>query len=111
MGGLTPPPLHRGDVWWADLPGEGKARPVLVLTRDRFIPRLRSVVVAPVTSVIRGIPTEVELTIEDGMPRASAANFDNLLTVEVDRFRERITQLGGAKLIQVCQAYRFAADC
>lgn len=110
MGGLNPPRLHRGDIWWADAP-DGKVRPVLVLTRERFIPKLNVVLVAPVTSVVRGLPTEVVLTTDDGMPRTCAANFDNMASIRVNRFRKRITQLGDAKLIQVCQAYRFAAGC
>lgn len=110
MGRLNPPRLHRGDVWWADAP-DGKVRPVLVLTRDRFIPKLHDVLVAPITSVVRGIPTEVRLTTDDGMPRTCAVNFDNMATIRVDRFLDRITQLEDAKLADVCRAYRFAADC
>jgi mRNA interferase MazF len=66
------PDLHRGDIWWADVPGD-KRRPVLVLTRERFIPRLTSVLVAPVTTAVRGIPTEVAMGPADGMPHTCAA--------------------------------------
>ena len=101
---------HRGEVWWADIPGD-KVRPVLILTRDRFIPRLRSVLVAPVTTAVRSIPTEVELGSEDGMPRTCAANFDNTFTLGRSRLQERITALSEHRLEEVCSAYRFAAGC
>lgn len=48
---------HQGEVWWADVPGD-KVRPVVVLTRERFIARLHSILVAPVSTTVRGIPTE-----------------------------------------------------
>jgi mRNA interferase MazF len=101
---------HRGEVWWADVPGD-KLRPVLVLTPERFIPRLSSVVVAPVTTKIRGIPTEVELGADDGLPRACAANFNNVFTLRRDRLRDRIAALPADRLPEVCAAYRFAVGC
>ncbi|HUG87051.1 MAG TPA: type II toxin-antitoxin system PemK/MazF family toxin [Euzebya sp.] len=107
---VIPSTPHRGEVWWADVPGD-KVRPVLVLTRERFIDRLRAVLVAPVTTTVRGIPTEVELGPGDGLPQRCAANFDNLFTLRRDRLRDRITQLRGEDLDRVCEAYRFAAGC
>ncbi|MGH8933360.1 MAG: type II toxin-antitoxin system PemK/MazF family toxin [Egibacteraceae bacterium] len=101
---------RRGEVWWADVPGD-KVRPVLVLTRERFIERLHSVLVAPVTSTVRGIPTEVALGPDDGLPHPCAANFDNLFTLRRDRLHEVIARLGDGHLEQVCLAYRFAAGC
>ena len=106
---MTPTP-HRGDVWWADVPGD-KVRPVLLLTRERFIPHLSSLLVAPLTTTVRNIPTEVELSEEDGLPRPCAANFDNLFTLRLDRLRDMITHLPAGKLEEVCRAHRFAADC
>ncbi len=99
---------HRGEVWWADVPGD-KIRPVLVLTRERFIGRLHSVLVAPVTTRVRGIPTEVELTEEEGLPHACAANFDHVFTLRRERLRERITILRPDRLDEACWCYRFAA--
>ena len=107
---MSLPRPRRGEVWWADVPGD-KVRPVLVVTRDRFIERLQSILVAPVTSTVRDIPTEVTLGPDDGLPRHCAANFDNLFTLRRDRLREAITGLSGEQLIAVCEAYRFAADC
>lgn len=102
--------IHRGDVWWADVPGD-KVRPVLVLTRERFVSRLAAVVVAPVTTTVRAIPTEVDLSTGDGMPRDCAANFDNVFTLHRSRFQRRITRLGEAKMREMCQAYSFAVGC
>lgn len=104
------PEIHRGDIWWAEVPGD-KVRPVLVLTRERFVPRLTSLLVAPVTTTVRGIPTEVELDTTDGMPRGCAANFDNVFTLNRARFKSRVTRLSKARLDEVCRAYRFAAGC
>ncbi len=107
---MTAPVPHRGEVWWADVPGD-RVRPVLVLTRERFITRLHSVLVAPLTTRVRGIPTEVELTEEDGLPCSCAANFDNLFTLRRDRLRKRIAGLPAARLDEVCRSYRFATGC
>lgn len=102
--------VHRGDVWWADVPGD-KRRPVVVLTRERFISRLNGVIVAPVTTNVRGIPTEVALDEADGLPRRCAASFDNVFTLRRDRLEDRITRLRSDKLDLVCRAYRFAVGC
>lgn len=104
------PQLHRGEVWWADVPGD-KVRPVLVVTRERFLDRLTAVLVAPVTTTVRSIPTELALAPVDGLPRACAANFDNLFTLRRERFRDRITTLRPGRLTELCAAYRFAAGC
>lgn len=104
------PVIHRGDVWWADVP-EDKVRPVLVLTRERFVPRLTSLVVAPLTTTVRGIPTEVRLTTDDGLPRECAANFDNVFTLHRSRFERPITRLTESHMRDVCRAYRFAVGC
>jgi mRNA interferase MazF len=110
MGGVTDRVINRGEVWWADVPGD-KVRPVLVLTRQRFTSRLTSLLVAPVTTTVRGIPTEVALDIADGLPAPCAANFDNLFTLHRSRFQGRIARLDDDRLAQVCRAYRFAAGC
>lgn len=102
--------MHRGEVWWADVPGD-KRRPVLILTRERFIPRLTSLLVAPATTTIRDIPTEVRLRRRDGMDVECAVNFDNVFTLATDRLEERITRLSEDRLAEVCRAFRFAAAC
>ena len=104
------PSIHRADIWWADVPGD-KRRPVLVLTRERFIARLSALLVAPVTTTVRDIPTEVGLGVSDGMPRSCAVNFDNVFTLRRSCFVDRITQLDSSRLDEVCRCYRFAAGC
>jgi mRNA interferase MazF len=104
------PVINRGDIWWADVPCD-KLRPVVVLTRQRFTARLTSLLVAPVTTKVRRIPTEVELGKADGLPRTCAANFDNLFTLHRSRFKDRVARLEGDRLAEVCRAYRFAAGC
>lgn len=104
------PVIHRGDVWWAEVPSD-KVRPVLVLTRERFVPRLTSLMVAPVTTTVRGIPTEVPLSRQDGLPRECAANFDNVFTLHRGSFQRRITRLDAARMQEVCRALRFAVEC
>lgn len=107
---MSAPVPHRGEVWWAEVPGD-KVRPVLVLTRERFIERLGAVIVAPITTTVRGIPTELELSPEDGMPRACAVNFDNVFTLRRERFRSYIAALPAARLEDACRCYRFAVGC
>lgn len=104
------PVPHRCELWWADVPGD-KVRPVLILTREPFISRLNAVLVAPVTSRVRDIPTEVALDAADGMPQPCAANFDNVFTLRRDRLRERIAMLPAARWEEVCRAHRFAVGC
>ena len=102
--------MTRGDVWWADLPDVGR-RPVLVLTRDTAIPLLTRVVVALLTTRLRGIPTEVRLDERDGVPRESGVTFDNLYTVHKEQFISKITELSNAKLEEVCEAFRYSVGC
>ncbi|CAN5874560.1 type II toxin-antitoxin system PemK/MazF family toxin [soil metagenome] len=102
--------VHRGELWWADVPGD-KRRPVLVLTRERFISRLTALLVAPVTTNVRDIPTEVPIGPDDGMSRPCAINFDNTFTLARGRFRRKIGASSPARLSEVCAAYRFAAGC
>jgi mRNA interferase MazF len=102
--------MTRGEVWWGDIPRMGR-RPVLVLTRNPAIPLLASVVVAIVTTHIRGIPTEVMLDHRDGMPDASVVSFDNLTTLSKRQFVSKITELSSAKLEEICEALRYAMAC
>jgi mRNA interferase MazF len=102
--------MTRGEVWWADIPGVGR-RPVLLLTRDTALALLGGVVVAEITTQVRGIPTEVALDQRDGMPRASVVSFDNIHTISKRCFSSRITELSNAKLEEVCEALRYAVAC
>lgn len=100
--------MKRGDVCWYAFQPPDKRRPVLILTRDSAIPVLNSLTVAPITSTIRGIPTEVVLTAEDGMPDTCAANFDNIQTIPKSRLGARITHLAARRMREASQALAFA---
>lgn len=99
-----------GEVWLADLPGD-TIRPIVVMTRGSVIRYLHSVVAAPVTSTVRGIPSEVVLTADEGLLHASAANFDNLQLISRSRLIRRLGVLSDAKLADACRALRFALAC
>ena len=100
--------MKRGDVCWYEFAAPDKNRPVLVLTRNSAIRALNNVTIAPITSTIRSIPTEVILTEEDGMPQPCAVNFDNLQTVAKAKIKERITHLPIRKMHEAEQAIAFA---
>ena len=100
--------MKRGEVWWASLPGPAGHRPVLLLSRDSAYEVRRLVIVAPVTTRVRRIPTEVSLGPEDGLPRASVADLDTLATVPKDSLQERIAVLSQDKLRAVEAAIHFA---
>jgi mRNA interferase MazF len=100
--------VRRGEVWLAEL---DKVRPVVVLTRDPLGRLLHSVIVAPVTSTIRGVSTEVPLGAGDGIRRPSVANLDNVQLLARDRFRRRIGRAQPATLRALCAALSIAVDC
>lgn len=101
----------RGEVWWCELPQIGR-RPVLLLSRDAAIPRLRRTVVAPCTTTIRGLPSEVLLEPgEDPVPRRCVVNLDSLESVPVGVLVDRLGRLADARMRQVCGALAVALDC
>jgi mRNA interferase MazF len=102
--------VNRGEVWWVEHPDAGR-RPGCVLTRQAAIPVLSSVLVAPASRTVRGIPTEVALGRHDGMPDDCALSFDNLATVPKDLLTARITTLSDRKLSEACGALRAATGC
>ena len=102
--------MRRGEVRWYRFSAPDKKRPVLILTRDSIIEYLGEVTVAPITSVIRDIPSEVSLTRDDGMPRDCAVNFDHIQTVSKGKIGSLITTLSPKKLEQVREAILFALD-
>lgn len=102
--------MNRGDVWWMEHPQSGR-RPVCVITRQAAIPVLNAVLVAPATTRIRGIATEVALGPADGMPEECALSLDNLGPVPKALLVDRITRLGPAKLAELCRALDIATDC
>ena len=88
-----------------------KTRPALVLTRNSAIAYLSTVTVAPVTSTIRGVPSEVLLNEEDGMKSPCAVNLHNAVTVSQQRLGRRVAQLSAARMNEVCAALRFSLAC
>jgi mRNA interferase MazF len=102
--------LRRGDVRWYTFKPPDKKRPVLVLTRNSAIAYLHEVTIAPITSTVREIPSEVRLDEADGMPGECAVNADHIQTVSKDRIGKLITALPPEKLVEVRKAVRFALD-
>ena len=100
--------MNRGDICWYTFTAPDKKRPVLVLTRDSAIAVLNSVTVAPITSTIRSIPTEVVLTEGDGLPATCAANFDNLQTIPKRNIGDRIVRLSSMRMKEADTAIAFA---
>lgn len=98
----------RGDVWLAEM---DKRRPVVILTRNALLPRLSTILVAPITSRIRGIPTEVPLGAAQGLSKPCVANFDNISALSKRLLVHRIGSLSAADLRTVCIAARFAIQC
>jgi len=86
-------------------------RPVLVLTRDEAIGRLNAVFVVLATTNIRGLPTEVELGAEDGMPRACVLNADHVASLAKGYVGDLITTLTPERLAEVCRALDHATGC
>ena len=107
---MSPPAPRRGEVWFAEVPGE-KRRPVLVMTRDPMGRLLHSVICAPITSTIRGISTEVALGSEAGLVTDSVANFDNTLLLHRTRLIRRLGQVSPTELEAACRALAIAVGC
>ena len=101
---------RRGEVWWGEIGGAGR-RPFLVMTRSAAIPVLNTVLAAPITRTVRGIPTEVRLGVDDGMPSDCAASFDNLRVVPKAYLVDRVCSLDSIRMVEACRALRAAVDC
>ena len=103
--------LDRGEVRLCRFPPPDKQRPVLVLTRSSAISHLKTVTVAPITSTVRGVPSEVILDIDDGMRGQCAVDLHNAVTISQARLGRRLAGLSAARMDQVCDALRFALGC
>lgn len=102
--------MRRGEVWWSESEALGR-RPVLVLSRDAVLQTLRRPLVAPLTTRIRGLPSEVDLDADDGLPRPCVVSLDNAQPLHVTLLRERIVRLRPARMAEVCAALAAATDC
>ena len=107
---MSAPPV-RGEMWWCELPDIGR-RPVVVLSRDAAIPRLRRTLIGPCTTTIRGLPSEVVLEPDDDpVPRRCAVNLDSVESVAVAVLVERLGRLADDRMRQICAALEVAVDC
>lgn len=101
----------RGEVWWCEPPGIGR-RPAVVLSRDLAIPRLRRVLVAPCSTNLRGLATEVVLEPGvDPVPEICAASLDSVERISTGAFIERLGRLSEVRMNQICAALALAVDC
>lgn len=100
--------MQRGEVWWADLPAPAGQRPVLLLSRNEAYAVRDLVTVAPLTTRIRQIPSEVLLGVEEGLPKRCVANLDTITTIPKATLSRRIAALPPAKLAAVESAIGFA---
>ena len=100
--------MKRGDVWWAMLPKPMGPRPVVLVSRDEAYRIRTSVTVALVTTTVRAIRTEILLNPEDGLPKRSVVNLDDLFTIETSRLTHFVTHLSTDKIEQIDAAIKFA---
>ena len=100
--------MDRGDIWWIDLDPPIGSRPVVLVSRGGAYTTRQQIIVAPVSTRIRGITAEVPLGIEDGLPRPSAVNLDTLYTINKSRLRTRISSLSRDRMQAIDDALRFA---
>jgi mRNA interferase MazF len=100
--------VKRGEIWWAQLAPPSGRRPVLLLSRDEAYAVRDLVTVAPVTTRIRHIPSEVALGPEDGLPHLCAVNLDTITTIAKRSLSERLTTLSSGKREEVAAALHFA---
>jgi mRNA interferase MazF len=103
--------LRRLEVRLYQFASPDKRRPVVVLTRDSAMSYLSTVTVAPITSTIRDVPSEVVLTEEDGMKAPCAVNLHNAVTIAQARLGRRVAQLSSLRMSEICAALRFSLGC
>ncbi len=102
--------VTQGDIWLMETPNQ-KRRPVLIVSRDEVIPVLNNVVVAPLTSTLRHIPTCIRVGPDEGVDHDSVASFDNLAAIPKSVLTTRLGQLGPAGRRQICDALDALANC
>jgi mRNA interferase MazF len=102
--------MKRGEAWWYEHPYL-KRRPAVIMTRSEAIGSLGELFVVLATTTIRGLPTEVELGPEDGMPRACVLNADQIDAADKSYLTSRITTLGAHKMTEVCRALARSTSC
>jgi mRNA interferase MazF len=100
--------MRRGEIWWAELEPPAGRRPVLLLSRNEAYSVRSLITVTPVTTRIRGIPSEVSLGVADGLPQDCVANLDTITTIPKDCLRSRLAVLNAKKLKEIETAICFA---
>ncbi len=103
--------VTRGDIWLYRFKTPDKRRPVVVLTRPEVIGLLHTVMVAPITSAIRGAPSEVIVGVDEGLKQDSAINLDHVQTVEQARLTTWVGRVSSEKMRAVCRALAIAVAC
>jgi mRNA interferase MazF len=103
--------VRRGEIWRYRFKSPDKLRPVVVLSRPEVIGLLHTVMAAPVTSTVRGAPSEVLVGIAEGLKHESAVNLDHVQTVEKARLVGYVGRLGPEKMRAVCRALAIAVGC
>ena len=103
--------VSRGEIWLYAFPTPDKRRPVLVLTRQEVIELLSTVMVAPITSTIRGAPSEVPVGVDEGLKHDSAVNLDHVQTVPKARLHQFIGTVPRETMQDVCRALAIATGC
>src|SRR2546425_8918105 len=101
--------MTRGEIWRYEFSRPDKRRPVLILSRPEVIDLLHTVMVAPITCTIRGLPSEVIVGVEEGLKQKAAINLDHVQTIEKSRLKQFVGTVGAVKMKAVCQALAVAA--
>jgi mRNA interferase MazF len=103
--------VRRGEIWRYRFKAPDKLRPVVVLSRPDVIGLLHTVMVAPITSTVRGAPSEVQVGADEGLKHQSAVNLDHVQTIERARLVGRVGTLAPEKMRAVCRALAIAVGC
>jgi len=103
--------LIRGSIWMYKFEQPDKLRPVLILSRQDVIGLIDTVIVAPITTTIYGVPSEVIVGIDQGLKHDSAVNFDHIQTVSASKLNRYIGSLDERMMAKVCLALMIATGC
>ncbi len=103
--------LRRGEIWQHQFRAPDRRRPVVILTRPEVLSLLRTAMVAPITSTIRGLPSEVVVGVAEGLQHDSAINLDHVQTVEQRFLQSYVGSLSEPKTRQACRALALATGC
>lgn len=102
--------VARGELWWGEAP-DAKGRPFLVVSRDSANAVMARVLVAPVSRRARGVPSELPLGRDEGLPVTSVASFDNLRPFPKAMLVRRLGRLGPERRHELCRVAAATLDC